>query len=118
MNIAAAGTVECRVIMELQIGHKTQRRVVLGPGDVVPAVIDCTGETAVLTRCTVAKCAMWTGEEPVDVVLVGKSSARDGYRLVVNDDKRAVMAFGDGEGLNCRQEKNETRSLKLGIVLK
>ena len=71
-----------------------------------------------MTRCTVAKCARWTGEEPVDVVLVGKSSARDGYRLVVNDDKRAVMAFGDGEGLNCRQEKNETRSLKLGIVMK
>ena len=104
--------------MELQIGHKTQRRVVLGPGDVVAAVTDCTGGAAVLTRCTVAKCARWTGEEPVDVVLVGKSSARDGYRLVVNDDKRAVMAFGDGEGLNCRQEKNETRSLKLGIVMK
>ena len=104
--------------MELQIGHKTQRRVVLGPGDVVAAVTDCTGGAAFLTRCTVAKCARWTGEEPVDVVPHEKSSARDGYRLVVNDDKSAVMAFGDGEGLNCSQEKKETRFLKLGIVMK
>ena len=109
--------------MEFQIGHKTQRRVVLGPGDVVASVNDRTGGAACLTRCTVAKFAFntsarLTGEEPVDVVPVVKSSARDGYRLVVNDDKRAVMAFGDGEQLNCRQEKHGTRSLNLGIVLK
>ena len=104
--------------MELQIGHKTQRRVVLGPGDVVAAVTDCTGGAAVLTRCTVAKCARWTGEEPVDVVLVGKSSARDGYRLIVNDDKSAVMAFGDREPFYCRQEKKGTHSLMLGILIK
>ena len=32
------GTVECSVTMELQIAHKTQRHVALGPGDVVVAV--------------------------------------------------------------------------------
>ena len=109
--------------MEFQIAHKTQRRVVLGPGNVVVCVIDCAGGTAISTRCTVAKSAFnttarWTGEEPVNVVPVVKSSAGDGYRLVVNDDKSAVMAFGDGEPLNCRQEKKGTRSLMLGTVLK
>ena len=109
--------------MELQIAHKTQRRVVLGPGNVVACVIDCAGETAISTRCTVAKSAFkttarWTGEEPVDVVPVVKSCARDGYRLVVKDDKSAVMAFGDREPFNCRQEKKGTRSLMLRLVLK
>ena len=41
--------------MELQIAHKTQRRVVLGPGNVVACVTDCAGGAAVSTRCTVAK---------------------------------------------------------------
>ena len=109
--------------MELQIAHKTQRRVVLGPGNVVVCVTDCAVGTAGPTRCTVAKSvsnttARWTGEEPVNVVPVVKSSAGDGYRLVLNDDKSAVMAFGDGEPLNCRQEKKGTRSLMLGTVLK
>ena len=96
--------------MELQIAHKTQRRVGHGPGHGVACDTDCAGGTAGSTRCTVAKSAFntparWTGEEPVDVVPNGKSSARDGYRLVVNDDKSAVMAFGDREPFNCRQEK-------------
>ena len=109
--------------MEFQIAHKTQRRVVLGPGNVVVGVTDCAVGTAGPTRCTVAKSvsnttASLTGEEPVDVVPVVKSSARDGYILVVNDDKSAVMAFGDGEPLNCRQEKKKTLSLMLGIVIK
>ena len=52
--------------MELQIAHKTQRRVVLGPGNVVACVIDCAGGTAISTKCTVAKSAFkttarWTG---------------------------------------------------------
>ena len=109
--------------MEFQIAHKTQRRVVLGPGNVVVCVTDCAAGTAGPTRCTVAKSvsnttARWTGEEPVNVGPVVKSSARDGYRLVVNDDKSAVMAFGDGEPLNRRQEKKGTRSLMLRLVLK
>ena len=109
--------------MALQIAHKTQGRVVLGPGNGVVAVTDCTGGAAVQTRCTVAECAFntsarLTGEEPVDVVPLEKSSARNGYRLVVNDDKSAVMAFGDREPLNCRQEKKGTRSLMLGILIK
>ena len=109
--------------MALQIAHKTQRRVVLGPGNVVVAVTDCTGGAACWTRGTVAKCAFttsdrWTGEEPVDLVPLEKSSARNGYRLVVNDDKSAVMAFGDREPLNCRQENKGTRSLMLGILIK
>ena len=96
--------------MELQIAHKTQRRVVLGPGNVVACVIDCAGGTAVWARCTVAKSAFkttarWPGEEPVDLVPDGKSSASDGYRLVVNNDKSAVMAFSDGEPWICREEK-------------
>ena len=109
--------------MEFQIAHKTQRRVVLGPGNVVVCVTDCAVGTTGFTSCTVAKSAFkntvrWTGEEPVDVGLVVKSSARDGYRLVVNDDKSAVMAFGDREPFNCRQEKKGTRSLMLGTVIK
>ena len=107
--------------MELQIAHKTQRRVVLRPGNVVVCVTDCAVGTTGFTSCTVAKSVSntkWTGEEPVDVGPVIKSSARDGYRLVVNDDKSAVMAFGDRQLLNCRQEKKETRSLMLGIVIK
>ena len=96
--------------MKLQIAHKTQRRVVLGPGNVVACVTDCAGGAAVSTRCTVAKSAFsttarWTGEEPVDVVPDGKSSASDGYRLVVDNDKSAVMAFSDGEPWICREEK-------------
>ena len=95
--------------MELQIAHKTQRRVVLGPGNVVACVTDCAGGTAISTRCTFAKSAFkttvrWTGEEPVDVVPDRKSSASDRYRLVVNNDKSAVMAFRDGEPWICREE--------------
>ena len=109
--------------MEFQIAHKTQRRVVLRPGNVVVCVIDCAVGTTGFKSCTVAKSAFkttvrWTGEEPVDVGLVVKSSARDGYRLVVNDDKSVVMAFGDRQLLNCRQEKKGTRSLMLRLVLK
>ena len=109
--------------MEFQIAHKTQRRVVLRPGNVVVCVTDCAVGTTGFTSCTVAKSAFittarWNGEEPVDVAHGLKSSARDGYRLVLNDDKSAVMAFGDREPLNCRQEKKGTRSLMLGILIK
>ena len=97
--------------MKLQIAHKTQRRVVLGPGNVVVCVTDCAGGTALSTRCTVAKSAFkttarWNGKEPVDAVPDRKSSASDRYRLVVNNDKSAVMAFSDGEPWICREEKN------------
>ena len=96
--------------MEFQIAHKTQRRVVLGPGNVVVCVIDCAVGTTGFKSCTVAKSAFkttarWPGEEPVDLVQDGKSSASDGYRLVVNNDKSAVMAFSDGEPWICREEK-------------
>ena len=47
-----------------------------------------------------------TGEEPVDAVPDRKSSTSDRYRLVVNNDKSAVMAFSDGEPWICREEKN------------
>ena len=109
--------------MVFQIAHKTQRRVVLRPGNVVVCVTDCAVGTTGFTSYTVAKSvsnttARWTGEEPVDVGLLLKSSARDGYRLVVNDDKSAVMAFGDLEPFNCRQEKKGTRSLMLVTVIK
>ena len=95
--------------MELQIAHKIQRRVVLGPGNVVACVTDCAGGTVISTRCTVAKSAFnttgrWTGEEPVDAVFDGKSSASDGYRLDINDVKSAVMAFVDRELLICTEE--------------
>ena len=98
--------------MELQIAHKTQRRVVLGPSNVVACVIDCAGGTVISTRCTVAKSAFnttarWTAEKPVDVVSDGKSSASDGYRLVVNNNKSAVMAFGNGEPWICREERKK-----------
>ena len=96
--------------MNLQFAHKTQRRVVLRPGNVVACVTACAGGTAVSTKCTVAKSAFKStarlpGEEPVDVVPDGKSSTSDGYRLVVNNDKSAVMAFSDGEPWICREEK-------------
>ena len=109
--------------MEFQIAHKTQRRVVLGPGNVVVCVTDCAIGTTGFTSYTVAKSVSnttgrWTGEEPVDAVFDGKSSASDGYRLVINDVKSAVMAFVDREPFYCRQEKKGTRSLMLGILIK
>ena len=46
-SISVVGTLECGVTMALQIAHKTQGRVVLGPGNGVVAVTDCTGGAAV-----------------------------------------------------------------------
>ena len=105
-----AGTLERRVTVVLPVPYKTQRRVGQGPGHGVACVTDCAGGTAGSTRCTVAKSAFnttarWIGEEPVDVVQAGKSSALDGYTLLIDDDKSAVMALGDREAVTCRQKE-------------
>ena len=108
-----AGTLERRVTVVLLVAYKTQRRVGHGPGHGVACDTDCAGGTASFTNCTVAESASnttswWTGDEPVDVVTLSKSSARDGYTLLINDDYLAVMAFGDREAVICRQNKGNT----------
>ena len=99
--------------MVLPVAYKTQRRVGHGPGHGVACDTDCAGGTAGSTNCTVAKSALnttswWTGDEPIDVVTLSKSSARDGDRLLINTDQLAVMAFGDREAVICRQNKGNT----------
>ena len=96
----------------MPVAFKTQRRVGPGPGHGVACDTDFAAGTAVWTRCTVAKSAFnttarWTAEKPVDVVFDGKSSASDGYRLVINNNKSAVMAFGNGEPWICREERKK-----------
>ena len=98
--------------MRLPVAYKTQRRVGLGPGHVVACDTDCAVGTARSTNCTGAKSALnttawWTGDEPIDVVTLSKPSARDGDRLLIRDDKLAVMAFGDREAVICRQKERE-----------
>ena len=107
-----AGTLERRVTVVLLVAYKTQRRVGQGPGHGVACDTDCAGGTASFTNCTVAKSALnttswWTGDEPIDVVTRSKSSARDGYTLLINHDQLAVMALGDSEALICRQKERE-----------